>query len=83
MKYGFAAWEVLIGLKTTEYIGGKTIINSAPISFIPAYNDGFRMMRIPSTFGSTNVNKGDWFDSWTYLDDFAIAGSEAGLPTYP
>jgi hypothetical protein len=77
-RAGSSAW-----IKTTEYLGGVTSINGAPISFIPAYNDGFRMFRMPTTFGATNADKDDWFDSWTYIDDFTLAGSEAALPVYP
>lgn len=69
-------------IKTTEYIGGVTIVNDQPIAFTPRYADGFRMIRMPSTIGATTSAKGDWFDFWLYLDDFVLATSEADLPVY-
>lgn len=68
--------------KTTEYIGGVTEVNGLPINFTPVYRDGFRMFRMPTTVGATTDAKGDWFDYWLYMDDFALATSEADLPTY-
>ena len=36
---------------------------------------GHRVFRIPTTM--------DDFDSWIYLDDFAMTATEADLPIYP
>lgn len=68
--------------KTAEYIGGVTEVNGQAINFVPAFNDGFRTLRMPTTTGETGPQKGDWFDYWLYMDDFAIADTEAELPTY-
>lgn len=77
-RYGSSTW-----VKTTEYIGGVTDVGGGAIDFTPAYTDGFRMLRIPTTFGSASPSPMNWLASWTYLDDFAIATSEAALPQYP
>jgi hypothetical protein len=76
-RQGSSQW-----IKTTEYIGGVTIVNSQPIAFTPQYTDGFRTFRMPTTTGATTNAKGDWFDFWLYLDDFVLATSEADLPVY-
>jgi hypothetical protein len=76
-RQGSSQW-----IKTTEYIGGVTVVNNLPIAFTPEFTDGFRMFRIPTTIGETNNSKGDWFDFWLYLDDFVLATSEADLPVY-
>ena len=77
-RYGSSTWT-----KTTEYIGGVTDVGGGAIDFTPAYTDGFRMLRIPTTFGSASPSPANWLASWTYLDDFAIASTEAALPQYP
>jgi len=76
-RAGSTSW-----IKTAEYLGGVTVINGSPINFTPAYTDGLRMLRMPTTIGGTTAERGDWYDSWTYVDDFTIAGSETALPTY-
>jgi hypothetical protein len=65
--------------KTAEWIGGVTPDFSWPI---PAdHRNGHKMFRIPTTMNmTTNAGGGD---SWTYLDDFALATSENALPQYP
>lgn len=75
-RYGETEWT-----KTTEYIGGVTDIGGGPIDFTPSFTDGLRMIRMPTTVGGSRVEEA--FDSWTYLDDFVIAGSEEDLPVYP
>ena len=77
-RLGTATWT-----KTTEWIGGVTQNAGAPIQLQPAYTDGFRMFRIPTTIGGTTSTVGDWYDYWLYIDDFAMARSEAALPQYP
>ena len=76
-RQGSSQW-----IKTTEYIGGVTIVNGQPIAFTPSFKDGFKSIRIPTTIGATTSAKGDWFDRRMYLDDFVIATSEADLPVY-
>lgn len=77
-RFGSSTW-----IKTTEYIGGVTDVGGGAIDFTPAYTDGFRMLRIPTTFGSASPLPANWLASWTYLDDFAIATAETALPQYP
>jgi hypothetical protein len=77
-RAGSAAW-----VKVVEYFGGVTEVNGTAVALTPAYNDGFRMFRMPTTFGATSATPGDWFDSWTYIDDFALASAEGALPVYP
>ena len=81
-RRGDAEWT-----KTTEWIGGVTVNPSAPssepVDLRPAYADGFRMFRMPTTVGGTNASIGDWYDYRIYVDDFAVAGSEDDLPAYP
>ena len=58
--------------KVTEWIGGGTTDFTWPI---PAnLRDGHRLLRMPTTMNN--------YDSWTYLDDFALATGEDALPTY-
>lgn len=76
-RQGSATW-----VKTSEYFGGVTQVNGQTMSFRPAYTDGFRMFRMPTTIGGTTAAVGDWYDHWMYLDDFVVATSEAALPTY-
>ena len=84
---GSAAWVRPTGSKTTEWIGGVTVNDSAPssepVDLRPAFTDGFRTIRIPTTVGGTTAAIGDWYDYVLYVDDFAIATSEADLPLYP
>ena len=64
--------------KTAEWIDGVTPgftwkINAANVG-------GHRAFRMPSTIGRANGSLN--YDAWIYMDDFAIAVSEAGLPIY-
>ncbi|MEW8027766.1 MAG: PKD domain-containing protein [Candidatus Thiodiazotropha sp.] len=60
-------------VKVAEWIDGVTPDFSWNI---PAGDvGGHRVFRIPTTM--------DDFDSWIYLDDFAMTASEADLPVYP
>jgi hypothetical protein len=60
-------------VKVAEWIDGNTPYFSWDI---PSDGiGGHRVFRIPTTM--------DDFDSWIYLDDFAMATSEADLPVYP
>jgi hypothetical protein len=58
--------------KIAEWIGGETPDFTWPLP--PEERSGPRTLRIPTT-----VNE---FDSWMYMDDFAIATGESALPTY-
>jgi len=66
-------------LKVSEWIGGVTPNFSWPI---PAeYRMGHKMFKMPTTMNFTPNSGGG--DSWTYMDDFALATAEDALPTYP
>ena len=72
----FEAWMKPIGgswTKVSEWIDGQTPDFSwnIPVQDI----GGHRVFRMPTTV--------DDFDSWLYLDDFAMATSESDLPVYP
>jgi len=72
----FEAWMKPLGqpwVKVAEWIDGQTPNFSWTI---PASDvGGHRVFRMPTTM--------DGYDSWMYLDDFAMATSEADLPVYP
>ncbi len=57
--------------------------SSEPVDMRPAFTDGFRMFRMPTTVGGTSAGIGDWYDYLLYVDDFALATSEDELPVYP
>jgi hypothetical protein len=71
----FEAWLRPIGgqwVKVAEWIDGKTpnfVWNIAARDI-----GGHRIFRMPTTM--------DKYDSWLYIDDFAMATSEASLPQY-
>jgi hypothetical protein len=75
MRHAGSAW-----IKVVEWIDGVT-----PAGFTWRINadqvGGHRVIRMPSTIGSANP-AGQNYDAWFYMDDFAIARSEAGLPVY-
>jgi hypothetical protein len=79
----YEAWMRPMGgswTKTAEWISGVTpgftwTINASHVG-------GHRVFRMPSTIGEANAAVTS-YDVWIYLDDFAIAHSEAGLPSYP
>ena len=67
-------------LKVVEWIDGVTPgftwrINAASVG-------GHRVIRMPSTIGRASETAQN-YDAWIYMDDFAIARSESGLPVYP
>lgn len=71
----YEAWLRPMGqgeTKVAEWIGGQTTYFSWPIA--AQHRDGHRLLRMPTTMNH--------FDSWTYLDDFALATSEGALPIY-
>jgi PKD repeat protein len=72
----FEAWLKPMGgqwTKVAEWIDGET---ADFVWNVTAENiGGHRMFRMPTTM--------DAYDSWLYLDDFAMATSEADLPVYP
>ncbi len=77
------SWEVWLRpyggqwTKVSEWIGGTTPDFTWTI---PSGSEGgHRVLRMPTTVGGTGR---DWFDSWLYIDDFAVASSEDDLPTY-
>ena len=59
--------------KVADWKGGMTPDFSWPLDKAGGYG-GHGMFRMPTTV--------DKFDSWIYLDDFAMASSEEGLPRY-
>jgi PKD repeat protein len=72
----FEAWMKPLGgewVKVAEWIDGTTPDFSWNIA--PESVGGHRVFRMPTTM--------DHADSWMYLDDFAMATSEADLPVYP
>ena len=70
---GAANW-----LKIVEYIPGVTPHFAWPLA-APGGHTGLRM---PTTLDGS-IDDAARVNSWYYLDDFAIATSEAALPTYP
>lgn len=66
-------------VKTAEWIDGVTPGFTWRIQ--PAFIGGHSVFRMPTTMGSFNPDNPRWA-SWIYLDDFAMARSEAGLPQY-
>ncbi len=64
-------------LKVAEYIDGVS-----PVGFVwQCSPGGSRVFRMPTTIGSNTA--GASYDMWMYMDDFAMATSEAALPVYP
>lgn len=78
----YEAWMRPLGgswIKTAEWISGVTpgftwTINASHVG-------GHRVFRMPTTIGS--ASGGLSYDTWIYLDDFAMASSEGALPQYP
>jgi hypothetical protein len=78
----YEAWMRPMGgswTKTAEWISGVTpgftwTINASHVG-------GHRVFRMPTTIGSASGSLS--YDAWIYMDDFAMARSEAGLPVYP
>ncbi|MBL8919553.1 MAG: hypothetical protein JNJ54_11870 [Myxococcaceae bacterium] len=68
-------------VKKCEFLGGQPAPASPSFSFYNRLldNQGAKMLRIPTTVGSTSA---PWGDSWIYLKDLAIASDAAQLPTY-
>ena len=76
----YEAWIRPLGgdwIKTAEWIDGVTPGFTWTVA--AAHVGGHRTFRMPSTMGRAS---GSGYDSWYYLDDFAMARSEAGLPVY-
>jgi hypothetical protein len=66
-------------VKTAEWIGGVTDQFTWPIP--SDRRDGHKMLRMPTTM-NIRLDHGFGGDSWSYIDDFAIATAEADLPVY-
>lgn len=66
-------------VKTMDWIDGVTP------GFVWQVNrnhvGGHKVLSMPTTIGSGIVERPRW-DAWIYLDDFAMAHTEAGLPRY-
>ena len=63
--------------KVVEWIDGVTPVFTWTVS--AAHVGGHRAFRMPTTMGRAS---GSGYDSWYYMDDFAMAISEAALPQY-
>ena len=79
----YEAWLRPVGgreVKVAEHIGGVTPGFEWPVSD----NSGHRVLRMPTTLGNRYVvqNYPESYDVTFYIDDFAIATSREGLPTY-
>ncbi len=69
-------------VKRTEWIGGTTVGGSKfTWSIDPAFRDGHAMISVPTTMPGSGKAEAQ-YDAWIYLQDFAMAGSAADLPTY-
>lgn len=72
-----ASWEMWYRTQVTDWIKVADWIDGITPNFswtVPVSEvGGHRALRMPTTIG---------LDSWTYMDDFAIATSEADLPVY-
>jgi len=77
----YEAWMRPLGgswTKTAEWIDGVTPGFTWTIS--ANHVGGHRTFRMPSTIGRASGSSN--YDAWIYMDDFAMARSEAGLPLY-
>jgi len=71
------AWVKPMGgewLKVADWVDGQNAL-----TWTVSVPGGHRVLRMPTTIGGG----GEYFDSWLYMDDFAMAGSESDLPVYP
>jgi hypothetical protein len=79
----YEAWLSPLGgrpVKVAEWMDGVTPDFSWRI---PAERvGGYRCFRMPTTIGSFGQRARDNQDCWIYLDDFAMASAEDGLPKY-
>lgn len=79
----YEAWLTPLGgkpVKVAEWLDGVTPDFSWRI---PAEKvGGYRCFRMPTTIGSFGERARDNQDCWIYLDDFAMASAEDGLPKY-
>jgi len=66
--------------KRAEWIGGVTTDFVFPT--VTGHRGGVASVLLPSTWGVANDTDTTNYDAWVYLSDFAIASSEADLPTY-
>ena len=65
----------------TEWIDGQ---GGLTWQIQPGDIGGHRVFRMPTTIGPAVVDANHVpYDIWMYLDDFAMAASEAALPQYP
>jgi hypothetical protein len=78
----YEAWMRPIGgswTKVVEWIDGVTPGFTWRVS--ASHVGGHRTFRMPSTIGRASESAQN-YDVWIYMDDFAMARSEAGLPLY-
>lgn len=83
----YEAWWRRLGepagglVKKAEYIGGAGAPGSPGFTYHNRLldNQGAKMLRFPTTVGSTTA---PWGDSWIYLKDLAIATHASSLPEY-
>jgi len=71
------AWLKPMGgewVKVADWANGQ-----AGLNWNVSVPGGHRVFRMPTTIGGGN----GWYDSWLYMDDFAMATSENDLPVYP
>ncbi|MEK7704948.1 MAG: hypothetical protein AAB426_08315 [Myxococcota bacterium] len=79
----YEAWMRPMGgawTKVVEWIDGVTPGFTWAVN--PAQVGGHRTFRMPSTIGRAS-DTAPKYDAWFYMDDFAMATSEAALPVYP
>lgn len=79
----YEAWMRPTGadwVKVVECIDGVT--SGFTWQVHPDFIGGHRTFRMPSTFGQASPATRN-YDAWIYMDDFAMATSEAALPTDP
>ncbi|MCA9617652.1 MAG: hypothetical protein KC731_01435 [Myxococcales bacterium] len=77
----YEAWLRPLGggfTQVASWLGGVTPDFTWDIP--PEQVGGHRMLRMPTTMPANATNGSE--DAWLYLDDFAIAESEADLPSY-
>jgi len=75
----FEVWIKPLGgefIKVAEWISGQNGFTWNVLS-----PGGHKMFRMPTTLPGANNTQ--FYDSWVYMDDFALAASEDELPQYP
>lgn len=75
----YEAWIKPLGgdfIKVAEWISGQN-----GFAWNISNPGGHKLFRMPTTYPGANNNQ--FYDSWVYMDDFAMAESEDALPQYP